>query len=354
MKAILRLRLLCAHGKDLLNEDDLETLQGMSAETAIDLDDDDESDKPALSHQKAHEMFTLMQETNSDSCIECNKKLGSSDGSNLEAENQDDILGYMTPCFHVVCRSCIKGFEERSRSLMQPGQSVTRCMVCNDLVRLEFVEIRRSDVDAEHPGATKAKIRFNAKRIDKYSGPHTKTKALMEDLLKSKAASEANPSEPPFKSVVFSGWTSHLDLIELALTSADIPFTRLDGSMSRAARTTAMDNFRDDPSVLVILVSIMAGGLGLNLNAGNNVYVMEPQYNPAAEAQAVDRVHRLGQKRPVRTTRYIMRDSFEEKMLEIQEKKMKLATLSMDGQNKALDKAEASRQKLMDLRSLFK
>lgn len=124
--------------------------------------------------------------------------------------------------------------------------------------------------------------------------------------------------------------------------------------MSRIARTSAMDRFREDDNVHVILVSIMAGGLGLNLTSGNSVYVMEPQYNPAAEAQAVDRVHRLGQKRPVRTVRYIMRGSFEEKMLELQEKKKKLASLSMDGQNKALDKAEAARQKLMDLRSLFK
>ena len=295
-----------------------------------------------------------MQDTNSDACIECNKKLGSTEGSNLDGESQDDILGYMTPCFHVVCRSCIRGYEERSRSFLQPGQSVTRCMVCNDFVRLEFVEIRQSDVDAEHAGATKTKHRSSGKRLDKYTGPHTKTKALLDDLLKSKAASEANPSEPPFKSVVFSGWTSHLDLIELALMSAGIGFTRLDGSMSRTARTAAMDAFRDDPNVHVILVSIMAGGLGLNLTAGNNVYVMEPQYNPAAEAQAIDRIHRLGQKRAVRTTRYIMRDSFEEKMIEIQEKKMKLASLSMDGQSKALDKAEAARQKLMDLRSLFK
>lgn len=150
----------------------------------------------------------------------------------------------------------------------------------------------------------------------------------------------------------FSGWTSHLDLIEVALRTAGITFTRLDGSMSRIARTNAMDRFREDSNVQVILVSIMAGGLGLNLTAGNSVYVMEPQYNPAAEAQAIDRVHRLGQERPVRTVRYIMRDSFEEKMLELQEKKKKLANLSMD--TKALDKTEAAKQKLMDLRSLFK
>lgn len=353
LKAILRLRLLCAHGKDLLNEDDLAALQGMSAEMAINIDDDD-SDRILLSHQKAHEMFSLMQETNNDACIECGKKLNAGEGQNMETEQQDDILGYMTPCFHVICRNCHRSYRSRAQRLIEPGQSAGPCLICGSHVRFEFVELRRDDVDAEHEGPAKAKARDAKKRLDKYDGPHTKTKALVEELLNSKAISQANPSEPRHKSVVFSGWTSHLDLIEVALNAADITFVRLDGSMTRTARTAAMTRFREDDDVDVILVSIMAGGLGLNLTAGSNVYVMEPQYNPAAEAQAIDRVHRLGQKRPVRTVRYVMRDSFEEKMLQLQEKKMKLASLSMDGQSKALDKDEAARQKLMDLRSLFK
>ncbi|KAL7818824.1 SNF2 family N-terminal domain-containing protein [Trichoderma aethiopicum] len=356
LKAILRLRLLCAHGKDLLNKEDLAALRGMSAEMAIDIDEDDDNAGGALlSHQKAHEMFTLMQDTNNDACIQCNKKI-SQEQNSMDAEKEDDTLGYMTPCFHVVCQSCIRSFKQRAKAALAPGQIAGPCIVCNAHVRFGFVNIRRSDVEGEHDGLLKSanQSKEAGTDLDKYDGPHTKTKALLEDLLKSKAASDANPQEAPFKSVVFSGWTSHLDLIELALKEANIKFTRLDGSMTRQARTAAMDTFREDPNIHVILVSITAGGLGLNLTAGNNVYVMEPQYNPAAEAQAIDRVHRLGQKRPVRTIRYIMRNSFEEKMLELQDKKVKLASLSMDGQNKALDKAEAARQKLMDLRSLFK
>ncbi|PHH83049.1 hypothetical protein CDD83_3071 [Cordyceps sp. RAO-2017] len=357
LKAILRLRLLCAHGKDLLHEGDLLTIRGSSANMAIDVDDDDDDDGngSGMSRQKVHETIALMQDTNNDACLECGRKLNASDGQNMDSEGQDDVLGYLTPCFHIVCRSCLKVFQDRVRASTEPGQSVGPCPQCNQAINLNrLVELGREDVDAEHEGPAKTKARSARKKIEQYDGPHTKTKALVEDLLKSKAASEANPSEPPFKSVVFSGWTSHLDLIEVALRNAGISFARLDGSMARAARTAAMDRFRDDGSVEVILVSIMAGGLGLNLTAGNNVYVMEPQYNPAAEAQAVDRVHRLGQTRPVRTVRYIMRDSFEEKMLELQEKKMKLASLSMDGQSRRLDKAEAARQKLQDLRSLFK
>lgn len=353
LKAILRLRLLCAHGRDLLNEDDLASLQGMSAETAIDVDDD-EDDKPVLSDKKAHEMLTLMQETNNDACIDCGKKLGSNEGSSLESDGQDDILGFMTPCFHVVCRTCIPNYRERAKSLLDHTQKSGHCPTCMNHVQFEYVQLQRRDVDAEHDGPAKVQAKSSKKKLENYQGPHTKTKALVDELLRQKAASDANPNEPPFKSVVFSGWTSHLDLIELALNTAGITFTRLDGSMTRPSRTAAMDAFREDNRVHVILVSIMAGGLGLNLTAGNNVYVMEPQYNPAAEAQAIDRVHRLGQKRPVRTVRFIMCGSFEEKMLILQDKKKQLASLSMDGQSKPLDKAEAAAEKLKDLRSLFK
>lgn len=349
LKAILRLRLLCAHGKDLLNENDLSALPGMSAEMAISIDDDDEDSGPSLSHQKAHEMFRLMQDTNNDTCIECSRKLGSTDDT--ESEMNEDTLGYMTPCYHVVCHACIESYKTRARSMIIPGQNSGPCHICSAHVRLEFIALRRSEVEAEPEVLSKRKAR--AKTFDRYEGPHTKTKALLAELLKSEEKTRANPTEKPYKSVVFSGWTSHLDLIEMALKSVNIKFVRLDGTMLRPARTAAMDLFREDDSVRVILVSITAGGLGLNLTSGNSVYVMEPQFNPAAEAQAVDRVHRLGQKRPVRTVRYIMRDSFEEKMVELQQKKMMLASLSIDGQ-KRLDKDEAARQKLLDIRSLFK
>ncbi|KAK1699732.1 SNF2 family domain-containing protein [Colletotrichum godetiae] len=355
LRSILRLRLLCAHGKDLLNQEDLEALQGMTADMAIDLDSEDEDKKPGLSDRKAYEMFELMQETNSDACSACSKKLGSNDDASIESEGQEDILGYMTPCFHIICGSCIKGVKEQARRLLPPGQAMGPCPICSAVIKPAYVDIRRSRLKVEHEGPAKEKTATNGRKsFGKYTGPHTKTRALVEDLLKSKADSDANPDEPPYKSVVFSTWTSHLDLIQMALDNVGVTYVRLDGSMTRIARTQAMDSFREDHSVHVILVSITAGGLGLNLTAGSSVYVMEPQYNPAAEAQAIDRVHRLGQKRPVRTVRYIMRNSFEEKMLELQEKKNKLATLSMDRKERVFDKSEAARQRLLDLRSLFK
>lgn len=352
LQSILRLRQISAHGRDLLNEEDLEAVQGLTQESAIDLDSDEDDEKPALAESRAYRAFDLMQETNSDLCFSCQRRVGSNDAADIASEREEDVLGYMTACFHLLCTSCISTWKEE---VGERGSGT--CPVCQCHVRFTYNEIRKSRADVEHEGRNHPrKPEGKSKAKDDYSGytgPHTKTRALVADLLKSEADSEAQPDEPPFKSVVFSAWTTHLDLIQIALDNVGIKYTRLDGSMSRPARTASMDAFREDNSVHVILVSINAGGLGLNLTSGNFVYVMEPQYNPAAEAQAVDRVHRLGQKRPVRTVRYIMRNSIEEKMIELQDKKRKLASLSMD-RDRVMDKAEAAKQKLMDLRSLFK
>ncbi len=363
LQSILRLRLICAHGKDLLSDQDLEILRdsrGKTMENAIEVDSDDDSSKPALSEKQAYEWFDLMIDTGSDECVQCKRKLGSTDtADDIENERQEDVLGYMTPCIHIYCPSCIPMFRDDERQVSHTSNAPGNCPICGKLIDFYTVELRHTRADAEHEGHANGKVRVGkggkVLSVEGYTGPHTKTIALVDDLLKSKAESLQNPGEPPFKSVVFSGWTSHLDLIQIALDKAGITYCRLDGKMSRTARTQAMDAFREDPSIQVMLVSIMAGGLGLNLTAANNVYIMEPQYNPAAEAQAVDRVHRLGQKRPVHTTRYIMSGSWEMTMLELQKKKLQLASLSMDRQGGAvMDRAEAARQRLDELRSLFK
>lgn len=355
LQSILRLRLICAHGKDLLGEEDLKVMNGLSKDSAIDLDSDDDEENLGLSVKEAYEMFKLMKQTNADICVTCSRKIGPSDVADSDGEPKDEIIGHLTTCYHILCNSCVDKWKADTEDLAM-GQTTINCPICHQFSKLSLFPLRQGEVDDDEESRIKSKESAKrGKEITNYNGPHTKTKALIQDLLINKAESDDNPLEPPIKSVVFSGWTSHLDLIQRAFDENGITYTRLDGKMSRAARGAALDRFRDDPSIHVILVSITAGGLGLNLTTANKVYVMEPQYNPAAEAQAVDRVHRLGQKRPVTTVRYIMEDSFEEKMLELQEKKKKLASLSMDSEGrKSMDKAEAARKRLEDLRSLFK
>jgi len=152
------------------------------------------------------------------------------------------------------------------------------------------------------------------------------------------------------KIVVFSQWTSMLDKIEDALEDAAIGYDRLDGTMKREDRTRAMDALKFDPKCEVLLVSLRAGGVGLNLTAARRVYLMDPYWNPAVENQAVDRIHRLGQTRPVKTIKMIMEDSIETRLLEVQARKLELANVTLGN---PLSKAEVQARRLEELNQLF-
>ena len=348
LQSILRLRLLCAHGKELLGEEDLKLTEGMSSMNAIDLDSDT-IQAPTMTSRQAYDMLSLFRETNTDVCAHCARKVEPKDTGN--EDGKDETLGYMLPCYQIVCKDCSKELKEIIDAKSQEDRF--KCPFCDLTINVNLVQLTQAGVEAAEEAKQMARRNpKNAKIIGRYGGPHTKTTALVSALLQSKVESRAKPDEAPIKSVVFSGWTAHMDLIQIALDDNKIRYVRLDGKMSRSQRNASIDAFRDDPEIPVILVSITAGGLGLNLTAASKVYVMEPQFNPAAEAQAVDRVHRLGQTREVTNIRFIMSDSFEEKMLLLQRKKMNLADLSLN--RGKLDRKEAARQKLEEIRSLFK
>ncbi|MCJ1289399.1 hypothetical protein MMC34_000931 [Xylographa carneopallida] len=103
-----------------------------------------------------------------------------------------------------------------------------------------------------------------------------------------------------------------LDLLGQALEHERIPFTRIDGKKTDAQRRAAIKRFRTDPVCTVFLVSIGSAGVGLDLTTASRVHLMEPQWNPMAEEQALDRVHRMGQDQEVHAIRYIVKDSIEE------------------------------------------
>ena len=352
LRAIMRLRLLCAHGRELLSEDDLKVTEGFSLDNAITLDDEEEDNRPALSPKQAYEMLMLFRETDSDTCVSCTRKIIAKDREDTP-NGVDDVLGCMLPCYQIICRQCMDTVKS---SIVQISSADHRfkCPFCEQILRTSFFELTKDGIDKAEEARAQAKENpRQAKIMGRYGGPHTKVRALQEELRQTEVESQGLlPDEKPIKSVVFSGWTANLDLIQMALEDNNVKFVRLDGKMGRKNRQNSIDAFRDDPTICVILISIMAGGLGLNLTAGSKVYVMEPQFNPAAEAQAVDRVHRLGQTREVFTCRFIMENSFEEKMLDLQRKKQNLADLSMN--RGRIDKAEAAKRKLDELKSLFR
>ncbi|KAL8672297.1 MAG: hypothetical protein Q9168_003240 [Polycauliona sp. 1 TL-2023] len=349
LRAIMRLRLICAHGRELLSEDDLKLTEGYSANNAIDLETDElDSSKLFINARQAYEMLMLFRETDADTCCQCAKKI--EPDLEVAGPDQDQVIGHMLPCYQVVCEECFPAFKKN----IDLDKPVFTCPYCESDIRTLFFGLTKNGIEAAEVAKERAKEDpKHAKIMGRYGGPHTKTKALLDALEQSKIDSQDLPAgQHPIKSVIFSGWTSHLDLIQIALEEHRIRYVRLDGKMARKQRAASLDAFRDDPNTTVILISIGAGGLGLNLTTGSKVYMMEPQFNPAAEAQAVDRVHRLGQTREVTITRFIMEGSFEEKMLALQKKKQNLADLSMS--RGKLDKAEAAKQRLEELRSLFK
>ena len=124
------------------------------------------------------------------------------------------------------------------------------------------------------------------------------------------------------KALVFSQFTSLLAIVRSGSTSEGIPYEYLDGrTRDRQAR---VERFQDDPDCQLFLISLKAGGLGLNLTAADYVFLLDPWWNPAVESQAIDRAHRIGQTRPVFAYRLIARDTVEEKVLELQERKRSL------------------------------
>jgi superfamily II DNA or RNA helicase len=137
--------------------------------------------------------------------------------------------------------------------------------------------------------------------------------------------------EENHKVLVFSQFTSLLAIVRSRLDTANVPYAYLDGrTRDREAR---VEQFQHDPDVKLFLISLKAGGLGLNLHAAEYVYLLDPWWNPAVEAQAIDRAHRIGQTRHVFAYRLIARDTVEEKVLALQQSKRDLADAIISADN---------------------
>jgi non-specific serine/threonine protein kinase len=116
-----------------------------------------------------------------------------------------------------------------------------------------------------------------------------------------------------------------LGLIREKLEELEIPFVYFDGSTSAPDREKAIQRFQQDDTIRVFLISLKAGGVGLNLTAADYVYIMDPWWNPAVEQQAIDRTHRIGQTKNIFAYRMICKDTIEDKILQLQDRKRALA-----------------------------
>jgi DNA repair protein RAD5 len=207
----------------------------------------------------------------------------------------------MAPCAHAMCRVCAYTQVDRNGN----------CPLCKRPLRQH--ELTTVPRESKFSFDIAANFRSSAK-IDR----------LIEILQTSQETT-----------VVFTQWTSMLDLVEIALSQAQITFSRLDGSMSRNRREASLVQLRSG-QVQVMLLSLRAGGVGLNLTAASRVILLDPWWNPAVEQQAIERVHRIGQTRPVVATRLICRNTVEEGILKLQDNKRKLMEGALEGSKASL------------------
>lgn len=186
-----------------------------------------------------------------------------------------------------------------------------RCFNCRAVLNAhDIFEVIK---DEGHPDSSPGNPKISLQRIGTNSS--AKISALITQL------KDLRKTAPGTKSVVFSQFTSFLSLIEPALTRSSFPFLRLDGSMSQKARAAVLGEFKDSKQGTVLLLSLRAGGVGLNLTMAKRVFMMDPWWSFAVEAQAIDRVHRMGQTDEVKVYRFIVADSVEQRMLRIQDRK---------------------------------
>eukprot|EP01105_Mastigella_eilhardi_P020217 TRINITY_DN4797_c0_g1_i6.p1 TRINITY_DN4797_c0_g1~~TRINITY_DN4797_c0_g1_i6.p1 ORF type:complete len:660 (+),score=174.99 TRINITY_DN4797_c0_g1_i6:102-2081(+) len=241
----------------------------------------------------------------------------------------------MAPCLHTMCRLCAVGlFCAGRHSAAAAADATAACPVCRaQFARSALVTVPRAN-----------RFRVDVRKEWRSS---TKVDALLAELVKCKEAG--------CKSIVFSQWTAMLDLVEVALEKAGASFLRFDGTLSLQARETVLHEFANaDQPHCTLLISLKAGGVGLNLTSASHVFMLDPWWNPAVEEQAVNRVHRIGQEHKVVVRRFIVKNSVEEKMLLLQKKKVLVVENALLAPGTGTVDKEATRQaKLDELKLLF-
>ncbi|XP_027929635.1 DNA repair protein RAD5A isoform X1 [Vigna unguiculata] len=209
----------------------------------------------------------------------------------------------LTPCAHRLCRECLLASLRNATSGL--------CPVC------------RKAVNRQDLITAPTENRFQVD-IEKNWVESCKVTALLSELQNLRLSGS--------KSIVFSQWTAFLDLLQIPFTRNNISFVRLDGTLSQQQREKVIKQFSEDSTTLVLLMSLKAGGMGINVTAASNAFVMDPWWNPAVEEQAVMRIHRIGQTKKVTITRFIVKGTVEERMEAVKARKQRVISGALTDQ----------------------
>lgn len=267
----------------------------------------------------AQQAFNAQREMGIITCLQCASSLTVTE-SLLNEGTDAEKLPWFFRCLRFCCGECVVKTRRQDHHV-NCGHSPSCPKACvstsdralEDLPSLDGLEARR---DLFLP---------------------SKIQALMTDI----------SNQPDgVKCVVFSTWRLTLDLVEAGLNEASIQYIRFDGKVPQKERQGIVDRFRADAGIRVILLTLACGAVGLTLTAASRAYLLEPHWNPTLEEQALARIHRIGQTREVTTVRFYVRDSFEERVMELQTSKKQLAGVLLSQHDGEADDRVGSLHKL--------
>jgi SNF2 family DNA or RNA helicase len=239
-------------------------------------------------------------------------------------------------CKHTLCQVCVDQIFNSAtlQSTATPQSQKASCPMCRSPISredcLSFADLHSSFVS--NAALETVTSHGDGKGIRPIRS--SKTLAVLKELDIIRRRGE--------KTVIFSAFTSYLDLLSAALADSGYKCCRIDGNVPLKGRASEVERFTDDDSVSVMLCSLKACGVGITLIRANNIFLTDLWWAPSVDLQAIDRVHRIGQTKPVNVLRFLIRDSIDEKILELQLKK--------DALSKELVKP-LSAEELRDLRT---
>ncbi|KAK1299928.1 hypothetical protein QJS10_CPB13g01709 [Acorus calamus] len=223
----------------------------------------------------------------------------------------------LTPCAHRLCRECLLASWRNATSGV--------CPVCRKT-------INRQDLIT---APTESRFQID---VEKNWVESSKVSMLLHELELLRSSGS--------KSIVFSQWTAFLDLLQIPLHRCNFTFLRLDGTLNQQQRERVIYQFTEDSNISVLLMSLKAGGVGINLTAASNAFLMDPWWNPAVEEQAVMRIHRIGQTKSVTIKRFIVKGTVEERMEAVQARKQRMISGALTDQ-------EVRSARIEELKMLF-
>ncbi|KAI0968626.1 SNF2 family N-terminal domain-containing protein [Xylaria arbuscula] len=253
------------------------------------------------------EALAYLQQQSQDMCVYCSSMIYSISN---KIKNTDGAI-LIPSCGHLVCHRCLA--QHRHDKLCCPT-----CANGNALpLPVPPAAISDMSTDVENPNSAR-----NSQRVGDFP---SKLLALLDDIRPNKT----------HKSIVFSSWKKTLHLVGRMLTRHGIPYNIIEGSMPLSERLKVLKDYQSIMGTNILLMTLGTGAVGLNLAITSRIYLLEPQWNPTIEDQAIGRALRLDQTNQVTIIRYIMRDSIEEmSVLFRQERKIKLASDGLGNRNR--------------------